>query len=898
MRGNSLSACVDTKERLGEWWYKISTHNLYKMLEDLAHKNVLHYWTRKNTSHAKRGWVAANRPTKKASRSLGTEVLHGTGMHNPPSLTALRSLRTKVLTRKLKRLVPLPLLEPPDKWEPEFPPAPVDPVDVHSFTLFSPPDPVTFYKDQFDFLKQGLDSLPNELLQYIYSFVPVEHCPAHNRLAEAMLSRWEKKKKILPDQSKPKPAVTKPEMDVDLDVDVADQSTFVRHSRWVHESRSRVERLDKTSDGYDSEVDKELAIQRRFLGSAFREFARSIGVPVERTFSFNKKDSDAAFRECFGAYGEPGSGKFLLPGMKEELLLERSLDDARIFSLYLGRKAFVCHDPRDQALAVEQFLEDACTPPPPLSPELTHKKARMLRFIKKLTKAVVGRRRIPPKRPMPNSGKACLEIPRSKGGKREALYCSSSLDETHRFHVRATATLTSGKLRPITIASVFQEVFSWLNQFLFSKLRKLKCMIAGRELVDWVNEVFFCHCTPDSESDFVSGDLKKATTLFSSDFCDAVIDTLAPLIGLSDEDVVEIKSGVTHAEFGHVDEFLGWVVDGVQKRGQNLGADISFPILCMITITIAIETLGETERFLKMNERQFRKAIMNEDRFGVNGDDFITRGRQIAGCWQSAVAATSGVAEMTKSPVNNVYWTANSQLFKLDKPVPFVSPALCFNLSERLKNPQNQWIDQLRSPILNIGRIGLGHMLLGDVPRAFGGLGNPIAGDVQWAKRFLFAKRSRGVDITSWLEEERPIGLIYRGRGKTVMALDTPENLPGVSVTGLVRTDWLKEYGARVYALKDILNWSESHAKYPSYHTVIKKVDREIKQCVPQGRRVKNGRWMTFTDPPNVLQLIEQAEAYNWAEDHGLTFVREKTFYEPVEVRERLPNGDWAKHIM
>jgi len=489
---------------------------------------------------------------------------------------------------------------------------------------------------------------------------------------------------------------------------------------------------------------------------------------------------------------------------------------------------------------------------------------------------------------MPNSGKACLEATRKQGGKREAIYCQQLNDE-HRFKTLATATVTGGKVRPITIASAYQDQYSWLNKFMLDRLRKCKWMIAGRSVAEWAEE---CVRPLAEGQTFVSGDLKSATTLFSGEFAETVIDLLPECVGLSEDEVDEIKKGLTQSSFYSRDEETGELkYVGEQKRGQNLGADCSFPILCLVSMLVGFETLGKTDELLKMKSKEFRNAILNECGFGVNGDDFVVWGEKgvIGERWVEAVALTSGVPEPSKSPQHGKYFTVNSELWIADddgvRQIPVVKPHLLLSLCRTHVSPQNNWLVYLMSPIWTKD-LGLSQVIFDDVPRVHGGLGADPECSWEWVRRYIFCQLTRSVDVTKALVDESPLGLVHRRGDKTILSSGIEER-QSVRVTGLVRKEWLVKYTQRVYALRDLLKWDNpKKVKRMSFDKIRSLIERKT-----QNRSHLVSRDARFDTTLSPIWYYEEAMAENWMEQEGWIFVHDKPFYEDVEYQTSFPEG-------
>jgi hypothetical protein len=733
-------------------------------------------------------------------------------------------------------------------------------------TVLPPPPSNYIYPDHIGNLRSLLDLLPVELELEIRSYLePQSLCPPSRSplLTECMRRALNKRRQPKFAGRERKEQL---ELEYDWDVDPLSPPKFVVFSRYVHSIRRQLDRLDRDQDGYDEKCDRLMVQQRTFLGHAFRQFAWASQVPVASSFVFDKADSDRAFQSCFGSYENAPTGRFRLHGMVKPLFLPD--DAAEIFSLYLGRKGFVAHDPRNLESARQGFLSDVTSPPPPLSSRLLARQAQMRRLIRRIAKVSFACSN-PPRRSTPNSGKACLESSRKEGGKRQSLYTDSFTDE-FRGKTKVVAILSAGKIRPITIGSVYNEQYAWLNSFMFNRIRKYGFMVAGKEVRDWASDNAHFSARDPSDLVFLSSDFEKATTLFSGVFAEDVVEVLAECVGLSPDEVDEILSGLTRAVFVEHNEEGDLVEIGRQVRGQNLGSDLSFPILCLVTTIVAIETLGETEVFLDMKTPAFREALKNEQRFGVNGDDLALRvGRDKVPRWIEAGECVGGRVCVAKSPLNAMFWTMNSQLFYFGEAVPFVSPALCLNLCERLKTPQKSWIDQfaLTSDVFR-KKIGLAHIVLGDVPRSLGGLGESTVGGRFFVRRMEFARLSRSKKVDDFLDDEVRLGMIRRRGARSVVGSEC-DRPTGRRVTGLVKYGDMQKYAYEIYQLRHIAEWSESNSRYRSF----KEISRKIKLR-------ESSRY-----PLSGLSALEKCAFYNTIDDAGLILIRNKMIYRELDVK-------------
>lgn len=756
-------------------------------------------------------------------------------------------------------------------------------------------------------LQKHLFSLPPELLQYIIEIGNIT-LPAPVNLGSLRIRMLRR-------------AINHRRRDIDFKVkeraqltlsnvamgDPLNPSPFVLSGRRVHSLRKQIDRLPKDGTA-DTQIDELLKQVDMNLRQCFYHYCRSIGVYM--TEPFVKKDHDAALSELLGSCSnESPSGIYKVPGMNRPLRASSPREIGKAFSMYMARKAFVNHDPRSLEAKTQQFLKDVLSPPPTTPPStfyphlddtrslvlFSERQAAMIKLIRKLAKCLFKPgKKWRGEKPIPNSGKACIENCRKRGGKRELIYFRDDVPEVHRFHTLPTTIITSGKARPITIGSVYQEQYAWLNPYMFSRLRKCSWMIAGREMADWVSECLPKERLPEDEV-FVSGDLLSATTLFNGVLAEEVIESLKADHGLIDEEEkAEIISGLTQSTFIRkwIDDDLveRWEEIGRQQRGQNLGSDSSFPILCLVSACIGFETLGLTDWLLGLEEKQFYTFVKNFKGMGVNGDDFVTWMKaRLKHRWLDAVAISGGVPEPNKSPCNRDWFTANSQLWGWDTsaqeflPSSFVSPSLLLNLTECTKVPQAQWLNQLSSDLF-VRDLGMGACVFADVPVQVGGLGEePEEFDETWRRRYDYCRLGKTKDVSTILDEE-PVGYAVKRDGKARVGFDGGfEFPPAVRVTGLVRRDWLEEYCSRIYRKRDLIEWSVTRPEKATHRQIRDRILAGEEMAHPKSRSRFNGRLSTE------LHYVEEFYALRWIHENNFVFVRNKPFYEQVEVATHFP---------
>jgi hypothetical protein len=191
----------------------------------------------------------------------------------------------------------------------------------------------------------------------------------------------------------------------------------------------------------------------------------------------------------------------------------------------------------------------------------------------------------------------------------------------------------------------------------------------------------------------------------------------------------------------------------MQRWGQLMGADPSFPILCVIGFLIELESEGRIEEFLRMGAREARTFVLGYSKCGINGDDYVSAGDATKpGRWKAAVECTGGVPEMSKSPVNDRMFTINSQLWSVSSGSPqqigAVLPSMLLGLNAKAhKTPDEVWLQMFASPILTVDAMNyleLDVVLLPDLPRCWGGIGTQCQEKPGrfFFKRVLYARES------------------------------------------------------------------------------------------------------------------------------------------------------------
>lgn len=530
-------------------------------------------------------------------------------------------------------------------------------------------------------------------------------------------------------------------------------------------------------------VDSALENLQDCCDRVFQEYLLGLGFRHVAGLSYSKAAADSALRSAIGSAGSPGNGRFVYPGLPTDRwdgVLRTDTDAAIAFGIYMARKGLNVNDPREMREKMFQQVERLTQPVPPLSPPQAVKKTKMLAILRRICEtffadALQGRQQAP----VPSSYKSCLESNRKQGGKRRVLFDEPAdwvtrarpagsygtdpkllerfgpvdgVDDT--WITEPMSILSAGKVRGISLASVRLEQFAWMNAYMFQRIRGCAWMIGGRSVADWVAAT-----SPKYKEGlfWLSGDLKAATDMLDGDFmrevCRWFADTAYPDFPDAYRRMTE---SCTDAFFGDVVGDLGikWAIAmGRQTRGQLMACDFSFPVLCLIGFLIGIDTVGLLDEFhylaISATDKHFASSVRKCKRFGVNGDDFVTRvKRDEAPRWLDAVAVTGGVPEPAKSPFDRTYFTVNSELWKCDqegtRAMPTLLPAMLMHLHGQTEHKpmDSKWLTLFTSPGNPCmpgsrlwERFALDLLLLPDVSRTAGGLGSSQPCDNERVRR-------------------------------------------------------------------------------------------------------------------------------------------------------------------
>jgi len=507
----------------------------------------------------------------------------------------------------------------------------------------------------------------------------------------------------------------------------------------------------------------------------FGLFASALGVWDGSPLRFDKKAADLALKSMIGCLGQPGRRVYSYVVTSELghqviiLPLDTRGNDARGFSLYLGRKTFVVTDPRCFERQTWDLIARLSTPrcgrghdcetpyncTEHLSPSDRTLRENALALFKRFCQVlfIPKDKKMAPARPS-NSGKACLENSRTGGGKRSLLYVGTASTSFELYPadkgVLPTTILSAGKPRGITIAPARSELYASANSFMFARLRRLPCMVAGRTVESWIEDCIgdrFPLGLPEGWT-FACGDGKSCTDYFDGRFADAGVDVLVDScmdFGV-DKEVAryEMKCLISRAKL-LVKAKGGFTQVAEMYSGQLMASDFSFPFLCLVTLVGHLSAEGMVPDLLKKSDDQLRAFLFSYRGCGVNGDDIVNWGPSRDGMtagqrWSSSfTASTGGIAEPAKSPEDPEYFTINSQLCYLPR-VPAWSgfrsrcrevgsllPSLASGLNKKShKAPHESWKGLLESPLLTPHAqeiFAADVSLMPEFPVAWGGLG-------------------------------------------------------------------------------------------------------------------------------------------------------------------------------
>lgn len=685
-------------------------------------------------------------------------------------------------------------------------------------------------------------------------------------------------------------------------------SSFQKLSELVHVQTTLIEydfgRWKKQASAQLSDsIESRLRLRGVLLDRLFGYFAWMIGAKEDPTsLHFDKKAADKALMGAIGSVGSRGTHVFRYPGL-DPLYFSRTLGAARSFSLYLGRKGFSNPSPFEAESATAEFYDRVCTPMPPHSPGVEIRAQRMLLLLSRFS-SVLFRKRPHYVMPAPNSGKACLEASRRKGGKRAAIFVDDSVPPVAPRYVRADTILSAGKLRTITVSSAYYSQYSFLNSVMFDAIRPCKWLVSGKTVAAWADEVFAGREGGlEDDEVFTCGDGVACTDFFDGRFADVVLEWVAQeFFPPFDRERVEydLKSVTTHALFSTPDG------DRRQMRGQLMGSDFSFPILCLITFLVHLEATSMTDMLLELDQTSLREFLFSYDGCGVNGDDSVEWGpprppppfscslspnspRDPSLNWAESFRRVGGVPAEAKSPCDPEFFTINSQLWHFpreahSKPreVGSVLPAMMLGIAGKAHlAPDESWSQFLTSPLLRPSRYHLWQpdlILLPDVPRSLGGLGTQtpdLSDPTRYAARVLWSLLSRKRnwhDLPDFADSD---GYVKTHRGTTTVlgAFEVVSEKVVRRVSGFIRESEKKRIAIERFGSPKALRWTAPKGHVASPYFARRLIARRV------------------SDPVIVEEVVRDAWKRFEMESEGWSYVPSLSLPEgsSIEVREAAP---------
>lgn len=453
----------------------------------------------------------------------------------------------------------------------------------------------------------------------------------------------------------------------------------------------------KLGKGVDPEVEED-----RLCRLLYQHVQRGCGIPdVDIESTYEKSEWDDRVETFFGSMNSYSRDPVSIGNRVFDP--ENPRDASILFSLYLARKCLVMSPSAKIPKALKSFRERVTDSTDLTTPDTD----RALRFFKLLIDDVLSPQRIGRKAKdkqiyCPTSSKASREIPREKGGKREGFYQLPGQYSRRRTRsVKPKAIKTGGKIRTITIDSYHDLEFAQWNEILSYCIRQEKWCVFGKTVEAFMKD------RPDfaDEGWWTSGDLESATDLFNGDFARAVFDLLRDRAkqgerGITEEQWQRMRSITTDA----ILEFTRNSVDQ-QVRGQLMGSLLSFPILCLVSLTAWAVGEGKSEAYLAEPCKKMRNQMRDQWRVGVNGDDIFFPGTGVG--WAKGVEAVGGRISRGKSLRSKRYFTVNSELWSrpedsgLFSKAPIFRPSLLLSYlgGTRIQAQLDSFLEFLEHPL-------------------------------------------------------------------------------------------------------------------------------------------------------------------------------------------------------
>lgn len=448
---------------------------------------------------------------------------------------------------------------------------------------------------------------------------------------------------------------------VNLMKDCREMKEILLQGKLTNEKIRQLDRLDSQEE--------------RALGVLYGNFRFLSGISDQlSTEVFDKDLFDELMEEKFGSLNRHGQDL----NKKEARLL---------FSEYLVRKVWTFTPWRKIQGAIEKFYDRVVRNP--IKADMDKKSALIaVEILEVLLRLGRGQEKeFREFEPAPEA--SCHERSKIEGGKRFAMLKVGGRRIKH--WVKPVAIFTGGKIRVITKDSVEFVKYNWINKFLGAQFRKLPCSVFGGKVEEWFEKVG--GLVPNDDQYYVSGDLEAATDNFDGRISDLLIERIAEEFDLDSE---EMKSFTTHA-------YLDKKRRVRQTRGQLMGSVISFPLLCILSLTAYVRSIDHSD--LLKSGKKAKSFLMKLKSVGINGDDVVfCANREGMKRWEEGVKSIGGIVSRGKTLVNRNFFTINSELWCRHGKVNCLRPSLLTALTGDNKyfiQPQKEWVEFKNSTIVS-----------------------------------------------------------------------------------------------------------------------------------------------------------------------------------------------------
>lgn len=463
-----------------------------------------------------------------------------------------------------------------------------------------------------------------------------------------------------------------------------------------------------------------------------------------RTSRCVKADLDAMVEEFFGTMDSPDAPN------------QDLWTSATVFSLYLARKCLIVNR-RENLEKSRKKMIDLVTSGRPEGVDPVREN-RSKAFMSKLVRALFTVRSRDSflknkQAQVPTQSAACVE-----GKIKRNLFYGLSKAEGKPW-VIPKAILSGGKIRVITLDSYENMTYARFNAYMFGRIRRQKWAIAGRSVQEWWDNQ---GGRLNDYSDVCSGDLQSATDTFNGALADICIEHVARLFGLSEGECEEMKSFTTRSSLK--------VADGdfrQQTRGQLMGSCLSFPILCLVSLTAwAVGTDFDIKTEKKQNNELLR-ALAKEP-LGINGDDIVFGTEDGGAGWQRGVASIWGIVSPGKSLLSKWAFTVNSELWWREQPhwgeefehVGILRPSLLIGITDgRTAFAEESWEEYARSPLFESAALRklIEKRLKTHLPPSMGGLGTSCRFVLDDVKEWWKNQKAGKVVVrpSAWWDEDK-----------------------------------------------------------------------------------------------------------------------------------------------